>query len=100
MKRSTFERIEEVQSFEDACWRYSCTTGSSLLFSREELKEFVIDRLRRDDWLLALHVLIVVYNEKETDWFYYDESLETICTPIGLRNVDDFATYIGFSKED
>lgn len=95
MKRSTFKHIEETQSFEDACWHYSCDTGSDQLFSREELKELVIDCLRRDDFLLALHVLEAVCEERMTDWFYYDITLGIICTPVGLRSIDDFDTYIG-----
>lgn len=47
--------------------------------------------------MLALHIWNAVYNsDGDSEWYYYDYTAGTTCTPVCLNTVEDVETYIGF----
>lgn len=66
----------------------------------EALKKYIIKNINDDSNMLALHLLSAIYNsDGDSDWYYYDYTAGTLCTPVCLNNVDDVEQYIGFDKE-
>ena len=66
----------------------------------EALKKYIIKNINDDNNMLALHLLSAIYNsDGDSDWYYYDYTAGTLCTPVCLNNVDDVEQYIGFDKE-
>lgn len=66
----------------------------------ETLKKYIIKNINDDSNMLALHLLSAIYNsDGDSDWYYYDYTAGTLCTPVCLNNVDDVEQYIGFDKE-
>lgn len=98
MKRSRFERIMEESSFDEAM--ELLYEESDCVTTYEALKCFVIQNIEGDNNMLALHIWNAVYNsEVGSDWFHYDYSAGTTCTPQQLNNIEDVEQYIGFDKE-
>ena len=70
------------------------------LTDNEALKKYIIKNINDDNNMLALHLLSAIYNsDGDSDWYYYDYTAGTLCTPVCLNNVDDVEQYIGFDKE-
>ncbi len=66
----------------------------------ETLKGYIIKNINDDNNMFALHLLSAIYNsDGDSDWYYYDYTAGTCCTPVCLNNVDDVEQYIGFDKE-
>lgn len=98
MKRSEFEEISEKISFDEAMERLG--EEKYVITTYESLKYFVINNIRDDENMLALHIWNAVYNsEGDSDWYYYDYSAGTTCTPVCLNDIDDVEQYIGFDEE-
>lgn len=58
----------------------------------ETLKSYVINEIE-----IALHIWNAVYNsDGDSEWYYYDYTAGTTCTPVCLNTVEDVETYIGF----
>lgn len=73
---------------------------SNVLTTYEMLKECIIQQIQDDSNMLALHLLEAIYNsEGNSNWYYYDYTAGTLCTPVCLNNVEDVESFIGFDKE-
>lgn len=73
---------------------------SDMVTDYEMLKEYIIKNIQEDSNMLALHLLEAIYNsEGDSDWYYYDYTAGTTCTPVCLNDVDDVESFIGFDKE-
>ncbi|MBO7124260.1 MAG: hypothetical protein J6V74_00260 [Bacteroidales bacterium] len=47
--------------------------------------------------MLARDIWNAVYNsDGDSEWYYYDYTAGTTCTPVCLNTVEDVETYIGF----
>lgn len=98
MTKQEFQLIQEEEGFNTAMEElfenaYGVTTY-------EMLKDYIIDCLKNDYNMLALHILESIYNsEGDSDWYYYDYTAGTTCTPRCLNNIEDIEEYIGFDKE-
>lgn len=98
MRRSEFEKIMEESSFDDAM--ALLYEESDTVTTYESLKCFVIQNIEEDNNMLALHIWNAVYDSKGcSDWYYYDYSAGTTCTPQCLNNIEDVEQYIGFDEE-
>lgn len=99
MTREEFERIEEDFGFDEAM--DELYQNENFVTNYNTLKEFAIDKIRDDDINLGLHILNAIYESTgNSEWFYYDFTAGTCCTPICLNNADDVETHIGFEEEE
>jgi hypothetical protein len=56
----------------------------------DQLKDYIIDCIKRDDNHLALHLLNSIYNsDGNSNWYYYEFSEGTMCTPVCLNTIKD-----------
>lgn len=73
---------------------------SNVLTTYEMLKECIIQQIQNDNNMWALHLLEAIYNsEGNSNWYYYDYTAGTTCTPVCLNNVEDVESFIGFDEE-
>lgn len=88
MTKEQFEEIEEKEGFYTAM--QALQENAYGITTYDILKQYVIKEIERDDNGLALHIWNAVYNSKgDSDWYYYDYTAGTTCTPICLNNADD-----------
>lgn len=94
MTRTDFESMDFDEAMEQIC------KNSNEITTYEILKDFIIHNLNEDNNGLALHILSAIYNsDGDSDWYYYDYTAGTTCTPICLNDADDVESFIGFDKE-
>lgn len=94
MTRTEFESMDFDKAMEQLY------ENSNEITTYEILKDFIIHNLNEDNNHLALHILSAIYNsDGDSDWYYYDYTAGTLCTPVCLNDVDDVESFIGFDKE-
>lgn len=99
MTRKQFEKIREEQSFDNAM--EALYEENNFVTDYETLKQFMITALENENNGLALHILQAVYeSEGDSDWYYYDYTAGTTCTPVCLNDIDDVESFIGFDDEE
>lgn len=98
MTKQEFQLIQEEGGFNAAMEELYGNTD--FVTTYETLKDYIIDCLQNDYNMLALHILESIYNsEGASDWYYYDYTAGTTCTPRCLNNIEDIEEYIRFDKE-
>lgn len=98
MTRTQFEKLVDEQDFDYAIGELY--NESNFITDYDNLKEFAKYQLDNDCVGFALHILNAIYNsDSNSDWFYYDFTAGTTCTPKCLSDVDDVENYIGFDEE-
>lgn len=99
MTRKQFEKIEEREGFNNAMAILSDTNG--LVTTYDILKEFAINLLNEDNVGFALHILEAIYDtDINSEWYYYDYTAGTTCTPTNLVDIEDVDSFIGFDEEE
>lgn len=67
----------------------------------EMLKEFAIEKLKNDNFNLALHIINAIYeNPYDTEWYRYDYNMGTLQTPSPITCKEDIEDMIDFEGED
>lgn len=95
MKKKEFLKLVKEEGFGPAMRVLNETAYG--LTDYETLKSYVINEIEEDNNMLALHIWNAVYNsEGDSEWYYYDYTAGTTCTPVCLNTVEDVETYIGF----
>lgn len=93
----TRTRLENL-SFEDAicelCDEYDTIHGY------EDLKDYVIDLLERDDLMVAAHVLKVLAQNSDVDFFDYDASMGLLEEVTPLRTTEDLVDYCSDEEDE
>lgn len=98
MTRQDFENLVEENGFDFAM--EALYGNKDCITTYDALKDFAIHLLTKDNVGFALHLLDAIYNSSaNSDWYYYDFTAGTTCTPTSLCNIVDVSTYIGFEKE-
>lgn len=98
MTKKRFEELVEKKDFNSAM--RALYEESYFLTTYDMLKEYAVHQLNKDNVGFALHILNAIYNsEGNSDYYYYDYTAGTFCTPQCLNTVKDVETYIGFEKE-
>lgn len=98
MTRTKFEQIESERGF-DYAMEELCTECDGLT-TYDNLKEFAIHQLENDNVFFAIHILSAIYNSYGMyDWFLYDYTAGTTCTPRSIDDIDDVEEFIGFDLE-
>ena len=65
------------------------------------LKEFALEKLKNDNFNLALHIINAIYeNPYDTEWYRYDYSMGTLQTPSPITCKEDIEDMIDFEGED
>lgn len=88
MTAKEFEEMVEKHGFDNAM--KALYEECDLITDYDTLISFVISSIKKDNNMLALHVLNAIYNsEGDSNWYYYDYSEGTLCTPICLNTIED-----------
>lgn len=67
----------------------------------EMLKEFAIEKLKNDNFNLALHIINAIYeNPYDTELYRYDYNMGTLQTPSPITCKEDIEDMIDFEGED
>ena len=97
MTKKHFEKLAKKYGFTHAM--EALYEESNFLTTYEMLKEFAIQQLKDDDVGFTLHILNAIWNSKgDSDYYYYDYTAGTCCTPQCLNTIEDVETYIGFEE--
>lgn len=67
----------------------------------EMLKKFAIEKLEKDNFNLALHIINAIYeNPYDTEQYRYDYNMGTLQTPTPITCKEDIEDMIDFEGED
>ena len=94
MTRTEFEEIDFDELLE------LMFENSDIITDEETLKGFAIDKLRDDNFGLALHIINAIYeNPYDSEWYRYDYSMGTLETPSPITCKDDVDDLIVIQEE-
>ena len=94
MTRTEFEEIDFDELLELMFENLDSITDE------ETLKGFAIDKLRDDNFGLALHIINAIYeNPYDSEWYRYDYSMGTLETPSPITCKDDVDDLIVIQEE-
>ena len=66
----------------------------------EILKEFAIEKLQDDNFIMALHIINAIYNNPyDTEYYRYDYSMGILETPTPITDKEDLEDLIFFDGE-
>lgn len=98
MTKKEFLKIEEKEGFDTAIEKMS--ENCDLITTYDNLKDFAVDLINNYNMMFALHILNAIYNsDNGSDYYYYDYSAGTTCTPSLIKSVDDLEEWSLFEKE-
>lgn len=88
----------ETMSFEDFIeW---AKENLNDVTDEEILKEFAIEKLQDDNFIMALHIINAIYNNPyDTEYYRYDYSMGTLETPTPITDKEDLEDLIFFDGE-
>lgn len=66
----------------------------------EDLKDFIVDKIKEDDIFIATHILNALYNN-EAEYYNYDASMGILDTVAPITTKEEFIDYlVNYNDED
>ena len=94
----TREKFEAMSFDELMVWAYENLYD---ITTEEILKDFAVEKLRDDNFGMALHIINSIYeNPYDTEWYRYDYSMGTLQTPSPIADKEDIEDLIFFDDAD
>ena len=89
LDKLTLEQLFIIaQELDNSFWAY------------EDLKDFIIDKIKDDDIFIALHILNAL-NDNEADYYNYDASMGILDTVAPITTKEEFIQYLdNYNDED
>lgn len=89
LNKFTLEQLFIIaQELDNSFWAY------------EDLKNFVVDKIKDDNILVATHILNALYNDQE-DYYNYDATMGILDTVAPITTKEEFINYLeNYNDED